>query len=185
MKVLAHRIGSTFARHPILNPSQRGFIHGGSIARCIDELLDAWERGREHKSEMYTLFYDIAQAYDSVQRDVLVRRAMRRLCMPPSFIALVADSLTGLTSCVRTAFGVSRHFDVQRSLCQGCPLAPLLFVVLMDALLDGLESNPFTGEQVVLELTLAQIRIQMASLGYADDTYILASSLASLRILND
>ena len=185
MKVLAHRLGGIFARHPILNPAQRGFIHGGSIAKCIDELLDAWEHGREHKSEMYTLFYDIAQAYDSVQRDVLLR-AMRRLRMPDSFIELVSDSLTGLTSCVRTAYGVSKHFDVQRSLRQGCPLAPLLFVVLMDALHDGLERNPFTGEQAGLELKLMRnaSKLQMASLGYADDTNVLASSLANLCILN-
>jgi ribonuclease HI len=186
MKVLAHRLGGIFARHPILNPAQRGFIHGGSIAKCIDELLDAWEHGRTNKSEMYTLFYDIAQAYDSVQRDVLLR-AMRRLRMPASFVELVSDSLTGLTSCVRTAYGVSRHFDVQRSLRQGCPLAPLLFVVLMDALHDGLERNPFTGKQAGLELKLMPnaSKLQMASLGYADDTNVLASSLANLRILND
>ena len=186
MKVLAHRLGGIFARHPILNPAQRGFIHGGSIAKCIDELLDAWEHGREHKSEMYTLFYDIAQAYDSVQRDVLLR-AMRRLRMPGAFIDLVSDSLTGLSSCVRTAYGVSRYFEVQRSLRQGCPLAPLLFVVLMDALHDGLECDPVTGERAGLELRLMRkaSKQQMASLGYADDTNILASSLGNLRILND
>jgi len=186
MKVMAHRLGGMFARHPILNPAQRGFIHGGSIAKCIDELLDAWEHGRERKSEMYTLFYDIAQAYDSVQRDVLLR-AMQRLRMPDSFVELVSDSLTGLTSCIRTAYKVTRRFDVQRSLRQGCPLAPLLFVVLMDALHDGLECNPFTGEKAGLVLKLGQNarHQQMASLGYADDTNILADSLANLRILND
>jgi hypothetical protein len=51
-------------------------------ASASDELLDAWEHGREHNSEQYTLFYDIKQAYstDSVQRDVLAR-AMRCLRM--------------------------------------------------------------------------------------------------------
>jgi exonuclease III len=184
-KVLAHRLGRIFARFPILNPAQRGFIHGGSITKCIDVLLDAWEYGRAAKSELYTLFYDIAQAYDSVQRDLLIR-AMRRLRMPESFIDLVADSLTGLSSCVRTAYGVSRRFDVLRSLRQGCPLAPLLFVILMDALHDGLEINPFTGAQVGLELPLRPaVDLRVASLGYADDTNILANSLAHLRILND
>ena len=185
MKVLAHRLGSIFARFPILNPAQRGFIHGGSITKCIDELLDAWEHGRSTKSELYTLFYDIAQAYDSVQRDVLVR-AMRRLRMPDSFVELVADSLTDLSSCVRTAYGVSRRFEVQRSLRQGCPLAPLLFVVLMDALHDGLEVNPFSGARAGLGLPLRPtLELQMSSLGYADDTNMLANNLANLSILND
>jgi len=42
-KILAHRLSGIFARHPILHPSQRGFVHGGSIAKSIDELLDAWD----------------------------------------------------------------------------------------------------------------------------------------------
>jgi len=185
MKVLAHRLGNIFARFPILNSAQRGFIHGGSINKCIDELLDAWELGRANKSELYTLFYDIAQAYDSVQRDVLLR-AMRRLRIPLSFITLIEDSLTGLSSCVRTAYSVSRRFDVQRSLRQGCPLAPLLFVILMDALHDGLEINPFSGVRAGLTLRLPHTDdLQLASLGYADDTNILANNLANLRILND
>ena len=140
---------------------------------------------RSTKSELYTLFYDIAQAYDSVQRDVLVR-AMRRLRMPDSFVELVADSLTGLSSCVRTAYGVSRRFDVQRSLRQGCPLAPLLFVVLMDALHDGLEVNPFSGARAGLVLPLRPtVELQISSLGYADDTNILANNLPNLSVLND
>ena len=185
MKVLAHRLGSILARFPILNPAQRGFIHGGSITKCIDELLDAWDHSRSKNTELYTLFYDIAQAYDSVQRSVLLR-AMRRLHMPPSFIDLIEDSLTGLTSCVRTAYGVTKHFDVQRSLRQGCPLAPLLFVILTDALHDGLEVNPFTGARAGLTLRLRNAaEVQMASLGYADDTNILANTLPDLCILND
>jgi len=135
---------------------------------------------------MYTLFYEIAQAYHSVQRDVLLR-AMHRLHMTDLFINLVSDSLTGLTSCVRTAYSITRRFDVLRSLRQGCPLAPILFVVLMDALHDGLERNPFSGERAGLELQLVRNAnpVHMVSLGYADDTNVLASSLANLRILND
>ena len=185
MKVLAHRLGSIFARFPILNPAQCGFIHGGSTTKCIDELLDAWDQARQANSELYTLFYDIAQAYDSVQRDVLLR-AMRRLRMPASFIDLISDSLTGLSSRVRTSFGVSRCFEVQRSLRQGCPLAPLLFVVLMDALHDGLEVNPFSGTRAGCVLNIPNARqVQISSLGYADDTAILANSLPHLRLLNE
>ena len=185
MKVLAHRLGGVFARHPILNPAQRGFVNGGSTAKSIDELLDAWDWSREGKRELYTLFYDIRQAYDSVQTSVLTR-AMQRLRMPPAFVALIADSLTGLQSRVRTAYGLSQPFEVQRSLRQGDPLAPLLFVVLMDALHDGLERNPFTGEQHGLQLRLrGGHTASIPSLGYADDTATLTNTLAAMRVQND
>ena len=77
--------------------------------------------------------------------------------MPPAFVELIADSLSGLSSCVRTAYGISEPFEVQRSLRQGDPLAPLLFVVLMDGLHDGLECNPFTGQVTVCACTGATV----------------------------
>ena len=191
-KLLAHRLGHIFAQHPILHPAQRGFINGGTITKCIDELLDAWEWGRtggnkEKKPlEQYTLFYDIKQAYDSVQVDV-IERAMKRLRMPDAFIRLVVNSLTGLTSRVRTAYGLSELFDVLRSLRQGDPLAPLLFVILMDALHVGLDCNPFTGQQhgLVIQPLSTQDPVSLPSLGYADDTTVLTDSLDNMRIQNE
>lgn len=184
-KVLAHRLTSIFSRHPVLNSAQRGFVLGGTTCKCIDELLDAWGWSRQHKKEQYTLLYDIKQAYDSVQTDVLVR-SLRRLHLPPAFVALVADSLQGLASCVRTAYGHSRSFPVRRSIRQGDPLAPILFVILMDALHDGLETNPFTGQQHGLRLTWpGPVSVYLPSLGYADDSAALSNSLEDLRHQND
>src|SRR5690349_15546032 len=98
--------------------STRHFIVGGATIKCIDELLDAWDWSRYGGHELYTLFYDIKQAYDSVQTEVLVR-ALHRLHLPVAFIRLIEDSLTGLESCVRTIYGHSRCFPVRRSLLQG------------------------------------------------------------------
>ena len=121
--ILAYRLGNIFATHPILNSAQFGFVLAGSTTKCIDKLLDAWDWGRNHKKELYTLFYDIKQAYDSVQVDVL-RRALKRIHLPSFLIELITNSLTGLSSCVRTMYGTTRPFPVLRSLRQGDPLAP-------------------------------------------------------------
>ena len=189
-KILAHRLGKIFSKYPILNSSQRGFIQGGCTAKCIDELLDAWDWSREGQQSLYTLLYDIKQAYDSVQTSVLLR-SLRRLHLPESFISLIKDSLQDVQSCIRTMYGETRAFPVNRSLRQGDPLAPLLFVILLDALHDGLEVNPFTGTQEGLLLTprsrAGRINsiyslVRLPSLGYADDTGILTNSLASLSI---
>ena len=87
---------------------------------------------------------------------------------------------------MRTAFGFTRIFAVLRSLRQGDPLAPLLFVILMDALHEGLECNPFSGEKHGLVIKLhGGHAASISSLGYADDTPVLTNSLESMRIQND
>jgi hypothetical protein len=96
-KLLAHRLGTIFACHPILHPSQRGFVNGGTTAKCIDELLDAWDWSRQGKRELYTLLYDIKQAYDSVQVDMLVRglpcRSLSPVCHLDSSVALCTTAI--------------------------------------------------------------------------------------------
>ena len=183
-KILAHRLAAIIARHPILNPSQRGFITGGTTIKCIDELLDAWDWSRTKKCEQYTLFYDIRQAYDSVQSFAMLR-ALRRIRLPSSFIDLIGDSLTDLTSCVRTEYGLTRSFPVKRSLRQGDPLAPLLFVILMDALHDGLDVHPVTLEQHGFTFRSGNDSVYLALLGYADDTATITHSLTSLHTQNE
>ena len=184
-KLLAHRLGSIFARHPILHPAQRGFVHGGSIAKCIDELLDAWDWSRKGRHELYTLFYDIKQAYDSVQRDVLVR-ALHRLRMPRAFVELIADSLTGLSSCVRTAYGVSRRSTCSAACARATRSLRCCSSCSWIALHDGLERNPFTGQQHGLQLQWRDgASASIPSLGYADDTTALTNTLPNLRVQND
>lgn len=182
-RMLAFRLSAVCAQHPILHPAQRGFVLGGTTVKCVDELLDAWDCSRKRSSELYTLFYDIKQAYDSVQTDVLAR-ALQRLHLPAAFVALIVDSLTGLESCVRTIYGHSRRFAVLRSLRQGDPLAPLLFALLMDALHCGLDANPFTQQQHGLRLSWHGESVYLPSLGYADDTTVLASTLRDLCVQN-
>ena len=183
-KVLARRLGLIFMTHPILNPSQRGFLPGGTTIKCIDELLDTWSWSRDRKKALFTLFYDIQQAYDSVQLDALTR-ALTRIRLPAAFIALVADSLTGLSSAILTSYGLTHSFSVKRSVRQGDPLAPLLFIILMDALHDGLHTNPFTAKQHGCTLTFSNNSLYLPSLGYADDTTVICNTLDDLKIQND
>ncbi|MDR3405028.1 MAG: hypothetical protein P4L99_21175, partial [Chthoniobacter sp.] len=60
-----------------------------------------------------------------------------------------------------------------------------LFIILMDALHDGLETNPFTGRHHGCRLTHSAGSHSIASVGYVDDTGILVNWLADLAIQND
>jgi exonuclease III/ribonuclease HI len=181
--ILTRRLQSCIARHPVLHPSQRGFVVGGTTMKCVDELLDAWQWSREQQKPLYTLLYDIKQAYDSVQVNVLVR-ALHRIRLPTSFVNLVESSLTNLTSCIRTPYGTTQTFPVLRSIRQGDPLSPLLFVILMDALHVGLDTNPYTNKQHGLHIRMCHRDLYIASLGYADDSGVITNTLEDLHIQN-
>ena len=59
-------------------------------------------------------------------------------------------------------------------------------MLLLDALHEGLERNPFDGQEHGLVLKMRNgSSASIPSLGYADDTAVLANSLPSLRIQND
>lgn len=179
-KGLARRLGRIFATHRILHEAQEAFLPGRSSFACVDALLDVWERAAS-SSSCFNLFYDISRAYDTVRVDDLVR-AMERLSLPPGFIAFVVDSMTDCFAVVRTPYGNTLSFPLLRSVRQGCPLAPLLFIILMDPWHCGLEVNPlFGGTRDGFVYSPSRC---IASKGYADDTWACSSSLAGLWRMN-
>ena len=129
-KVLASRLGSIFAFHPILHPAQDGFRPGGDPKAAISLFPDILEHAHETKGGLFAILYVFRAAYDSVRHDDLIAACVR-LRLPPAFVAFVSDSLTGLRSCVRTAYGNTADFDVLRSIKQGDPLASLLFIIFL------------------------------------------------------
>ena len=184
-KGLASRLATIFAIHPILHPAQEAFLKGGSTAKCIDTLLDVWEDAQTYGNERVTIFYDLAGAYDTVPHDKLLH-SLERINLPSDFIQLIKSSLEDCTASVRTQYGLTRKFAVTRSIKQGDPLAPLLFIIFMDPLHCGLERNPvFDHAEDGYEIKNSKSRAVIASSGYADDTTVFSGSIPGAQRMND
>jgi ribonuclease HI len=175
-KVLATRLGSIFIRHPILHAAQQGYLPGGDSKACVADLLDVMEHAMETGTGIFSLLYDFQAAYDSVRHDDLLA-SLQRLRMPPEFIEFVRDSLTGLQSCVRTAYGNTAYFAVLRSIRQGDPLAPILFICFLDSLHCVLQTNPLAAGADDGYRIGGQ---SVASKGFADDTTVISGSCLGL-----
>ncbi len=185
-RVLADRISGVLCRRPeLLNVNQRAFLRNGDVSQCIATLLDVCE---DHKSkhledsraELFCVSYDLSKAYDSVQ-EYSIRAALERFEFPPCVVDYLCSSLWGSTSSVRTRDGPSEPFDVLSSVRQGDPLAPLVFIMVLDVLHCGLdELCQRDGHGVRMRSGPA-----LASVGYADDTAIFADSEAGIRVLHE
>ena len=196
-RLLASRINSVLVRHPnLLSGAQRGFINDGSIDQCSDVLIDVIEdwrqrveipsRGGGAQEPLYVVSYDQAKAYDSVQA-YSVRASLERLGMPELMVSYVMSSLSGATSRVRTAGGLTEAFDLMSGARQGDPLSPLIYIFVMDAFHAGLRDNPvFPAECKCWGYQFSRTGGHGApprvfSAGYCDDTVIVASSAESVQ----
>ena len=185
-RVLAARLANYLATTQWLTPAQRAFVRDGSIFQSLDATVNAMEDAREHRNargalrrRIYLLHYDLAKAYDRVQR-YSVRAALVRFNMPQAFIDYVSSLMSDATSRVLTGYGPTEPFDMLTGIRQGEPLSPLLFVLFSDMLHCGFEQCPllcgaraggyrFAGGSVMPEVVVC-------SSGYADDNTVLADS---------
>jgi ribonuclease HI len=185
-RILADRISAVLCARPeLLNINQRAFLRNGDVAQCVATLLDVFEdhlgkRRDDLRASLYCVSYDLSKAFDSVQ-EYSIRASLERFQLPPEIVDYVCSSLWGSKSRVRTRDGPSNTFDVLSSVRQGDPLAPLVFILVLDALHCGIEEICLRdGHGVDLGSG-----VRLASMGYADDTAIVADSEDGIRALHE
>ena len=85
---------------------------------------------------LHVCFIDLAKAYDSVDRTLLLR-VLARFGVPQNMISIIHQFHDGMRVCVRLDDRVSsRWFAVEQGLRQGCVLAPLLFNIFFAAVIN-------------------------------------------------
>ena len=145
-KLIAVRMGQILLENPnVMNKAQRAFIRDGSTSQCITTALNILEdfhrkpkrKRKRTQSQLFLLAYDQVKAYDSVQT-YTIRASLERFNLPEKFISYVLSNLENATSCFKTFYGPTEDFPVVTSVRQGDPLAPLIYICVMDALHEGL-----------------------------------------------
>ena len=166
----------------LLHRAQNAFIPGRDIHSPIDIVKECFRQSKlaangSGERELHAIFYDISKAYDTV-RWSSITEAMRATGLDEDFITFVHQSLVGTKVCIKTSTRgrTTEHVDMNQAVRQGDPLAPLLFDIVMDALHRGYAK--IGGYQL-------RNGPLVSSVGYCDDTVILASSLKEIRAMNE
>ncbi|KAE9020215.1 hypothetical protein PR002_g12580 [Phytophthora rubi] len=152
----------------IIHPNQNGFVPFRTIRATVDLFTAAQAAAKADPAmeEALALLLDFMKAYDSVDRDFLYA-VLDWLGFPPQYTA----SMRSLHEGTRVRFLAngyrSRWVQVTCGIRQGCPLAPLLFLLVLEALYRRIDSD-VRIEGITLRSAAGTVNHKVG--GYADDT---------------
>lgn len=160
-KVLANRCLQNISG--LISAEQCAFLKGRSIGDSIMLLqLLPHQLAAEGRAGALVAFLDFRKAYDSVNRDFL-HEVLLAMGVGDKFLAwvrlLLNQQHTRACAVLNGYKSVKAHFTA--GVRQGCPLSPLLYLFVGEALLRYMKAQPALG------VTLAGARVVAAQ--YADD----------------
>ena len=164
-KVLATRLRSVV--RTLVHDDQHAFVPGRTIHEAIDVLM-----------------LDFAKAYDSIERDYMTA-VLREMRLPERLLQFVQQTHQDTTVRFLVNGGLSRAVPVTRGIRQGCPLAPMLFILGLEPLIHRVTTHPDLDG---IQLEVLNERKTVSLVAYADDTTIYlerASQLGNVRHLLD
>ncbi|TWW59276.1 R2DM Retrovirus-related Pol polyprotein from type II retrotransposable element [Takifugu flavidus] len=159
---------------PRIQEEQCGFRPGRGTVDQLYTLSRVFEGAWEFAQPVHMCFVDLEKAFDRVPRGVLWG-VLREYGVSGPLIRAVRSLYDRCQSLVRIAGSKSNSFPVRVGLRQGCPLSPILFIIFMDRISrcsHGVEGIRF-GD------------LRIASLLFADDVVLLASSACDLQLSLD
>lgn len=129
-KALARR--STAVLQTYINPSQSAFIPGRFILDNIMLVSELQKWVEDLDQEAIFLSIDFAKAYDRVEWSFLMPM-LRKMGFGETFISFVKVLISRASATVSVNGVLSRSFVISRSVRQGCPFAPFLFLLVRES----------------------------------------------------
>ncbi|XP_055853474.1 uncharacterized protein LOC129917133 [Episyrphus balteatus] len=99
------------------------------------------EKHRDSLEDLHVVLVDFEKAFDRQPRD-LIWVALRQRGVPETYVRIIMDMYDGAVTKVRCAAGVTEEFEITVGVHQGSVLSPLLFITVLDYLLQGKVTDP-------------------------------------------
>ena len=105
---------------------QAGFRKGRGTRDQIANIRWIIEKAREFQKNIYLCFIDYAKAFDYVDHDKLWK-ALKETGIPDHLTYLLRNLYVGQEATVRTVYGTTDWFKIEKGVRQGCLLSRCLF----------------------------------------------------------
>ena len=101
---------------------QAGFKKGRGARDQIDNIRWITEKSREFQKNIYLCFIDYTEAFDYVDHDKLWK-ALREMGTPDHLTCLLRNLYAGQEATVRTLYGTTDWFRIEKGVWQSCLLS--------------------------------------------------------------
>jgi len=146
-KALAGRIQAFLP--DIIMPNQTGFVEGRSILDNTFIAQDSLDWAVESNQDLVLLLLDFEKAFDRIKWGFLFT-ALAKLGFNSTWVNWVRTFYHEASSTIKINGEVGSVFQLTRSVRQGCPLAPYLFIIVTDVLGHMLEDPRHGIEGLIL-----------------------------------
>ena len=119
----------------------------------------------------FLLFCDQDSAYPRVEWDFL-RATMRTMCVHDDFVRLVDTMHQGLEGKFKINGHVGGAFRPTNALLQGDPVAPLLYLLYIQAFISLINTSRMKGVEVPGHVGDREHSVELRAVGFADDLLI-------------
>ena len=135
-KILARIINSRISvlAESLQPKSQCGYRTECGTVDIIFTVRQLQQKCREQHQDLYLIFVDLTKAFNSVSRDGLWKILNRTGC-PEKLVNILHSFHNGIQARVIGGNQESVPFEVKNSVKQGCVLAPVLFGIIIAAMI--------------------------------------------------
>eukprot|EP00253_Pinus_taeda_P030057 PITA_30057 len=169
-KVIANRIKPILSRH--ISMEQFGFLSGRQIHEAIGVAQEVMHSVKQKNKKGAVIKIDLSKSYDRINW-LYIKLLLTHLGFKTDFISWIMGCISNVSYAILINGAASSFFKGQQGLRQGCPLSPLLFLLVAEGLSQLIHKARREGKIKGIEVAT---NLFISHLLFVDDILIFTNS---------